>query len=193
MKPIGGFVVKFSKMILLGSLALSACTTTPRVGELPGSAAPQLVREGRQDASGRELLRWDRPGAFGRVTGTQKITGDIACMMAGIEFEAIGYHPKARDVSGKEMPGGGYYCAAKANGDKPDATAPRLVRTDGLLGWDRPSAFGRVPEQARERGNRICQQANPNFQAIGYHPFARLENGNAIIDGGFFCVPKPRQ
>ena len=182
--------VIFNLSFLLSCALLSACVSAPTMGEAPDSSAPQLVNSGQKDEAGKDLLKWDRPGAFGKVSGERKLLGDVACMIARIDLEAIGYHPKAKDVSGAEMPSGGYYCVQKQTQYEPSPVPPALVRVNGILGWDRPSAFGRVPEDAKVRGNRVCAAASPTLEAIGYHPRAVGENRAAIPGGGFFCAPK---
>jgi hypothetical protein len=177
-------------IVLAIAALLSACVSVPSMGEAPDADAPQLVNSGQKGEDGQELLKWDRPGAFGKVTGEHKLLGDVACMIARIDLQAIGYHPKAKDVNGTEMPSGGYYCVQKNTQYEPAAMAPALMRINGILGWDRPTAFGRVPDEAKARGNRICAANNPDLQAIGYHPRAVSENGAVIPGGGFFCAPK---
>jgi hypothetical protein len=170
--------------------ALCAGGASAQVGAKPDANPPQLVLSGQKDKDNRELHTWDRPGAFGKVTGQQKVLGDMACMIARIDLEAIGYHPKAKDASGAEMPGGGYFCAQKSHGDQPAATAPRLVMVNGILGWDRPSAFGLVPKALKSNGQQVCARAGSNLEAIAYHPTARDLQNNLIEGGGFFCAPK---
>jgi len=80
-------------------------------------------------------------------------------------------------------------------GSKPADVAPQLVKTnDGKsVTWDRPGAFGPVPAGLADSGATVCATFNTKdtqFKAIGYHPFAKDENGNVLIDGGYFCVPK---
>lgn len=173
--------------------ALSVGNAVAQVGAKPDATPPQLVLSGQKDKDNRELHTWDRPGAFGKVTGQQKVLGDMACMIARVDLEAIGYHPKAKDATGAEMPGGGYFCAQKSHGDQPAAIAPRLVVVNGILGWDRPSAFGLIPKALKANGQQICSRAGSNLEAIAYHPTARDLQNNLIEGGGFFCAPKPQR
>lgn len=173
--------------------ALSVGHVAAQVGAKPDANPPQLVFSGQKDKDSRELLMWDRPGAFGKVAGQQKVAGDVACMMARVDLEALGYHPKARDAAGAEMPGGGYFCTPKSHGDQPAALAPRLVIINGVLGWDRPSAFGLVPKAMKSNGQQICARAGNNLEAIAYHPTARDVQNNLIEGGGFFCAPKAQR
>lgn len=178
----------------------AACATAPapRMGAAPDGTPPQLVKTERKDpATGRVLLDWDRPGAFGDVAGDLKNHGDAACMAARADLEALGFHPLAKDENGKPLPGGGYYCFPKANGDKPDAVAPRLVVSGKrdpngreLLAWDRPNAFGRVPAELQVRGDVACMLGHIAFEAIAYHPAALDEKGQPLPGGGFFCWRK---
>lgn len=52
--------------------------------------------------------------------------------------------------------------------------------------WDRPNAFGPVPQDLQVTGDSICKSAGFN-RAIGYHPQALGVDGKAIAGGGFFC------
>lgn len=175
---------------LLTGAILGGCASAPQIGEASDSNPPQLTATGERDKSGRELLTWDRPGAFGKVPADKKVLGNAACLLARVDLEAIGYHPRAKDGAGKEMPGGGFFCAIKAHGDKPSDTPPRLVRTNAVLGWDNPAAFGAVPTDVKSRGDAICRQAGAQLEAVGYHPQARNEQNTPIVGGGFFCGPR---
>jgi hypothetical protein len=175
-------------------LLLVGCVTPALVGTREGDIPPQLVKSGVKGPDGVEFLTWDRPLSFGPVPESLKVSGDIACMFTGLQFEAIGYHTKARDASGNAMPSGGYFCAQKIRGTEPAPEAPRLVRKDGILGWDRPGLFGAIPNELRERGEKVCAGLNVaggvSYRAIAYHPRARSESGAEISGGGFFCAAK---
>lgn len=80
-------------------------------------------------------------------------------------------------------------------GDQPGATPPQLVKSaDGKsITWDNPKAFGPVPANLADKGTQTCGQLNNDkqtFYALGYHPAARDQQGNAFPDGGFFCVQR---
>jgi len=169
---------------------LQACAFAPPIGENPSDTPPQLIAGSQRDASGRVLYEWDRPGAFGKVTGLQKVFGDAACLMGRADLEAVGYHPFAKDANGQPIPGGGYFCRLKDRGDKPSAQAPMLVKTNGVLGWDQPSLFGAVPKEHKLRGDAVCEKAQPGYEAVAYHPAAKDEKGEPIFGGGFFCAPQ---
>lgn len=169
---------------------LTACSFTPKMGDGPTEPAPQLVEGKQRDASGRIIYEWDRPSAFGKVSGQQKVLGDAACLMGRVDLEALGYHPRAKDANGSPILGGGYFCVVKERKDKPAPTAPKLVRTNGVLGWDQPVLFGAVPAEHKARGDAVCAKAQPGFEAAAYHPAAMDESGQAIVGGGFFCAPR---
>lgn len=160
-------------------------------GDKPDAVAPRLTPSARKGSDGQPSLAWDRPGAFGKVPAALQAKGDVACMLAGIEFEAIAYHPQAAGPDGAALPGGGFYCFRKKTGDQPAEKAPQLTRLDGVLGWDRPAAFGAVPQALRARGDAVCAKAGSTQQAIGYHPAALDEKGQPIQGGGYFCAAKP--
>jgi hypothetical protein len=172
------------------SLAFTPCAISQSINESPAADPPQLVPSGERDKSGRELLTWDRPEAFGKVPADKRILGNATCLTASADLEAIGYHPRAKDRSGREMPGGGFFCAVKADGDRPAATPPRLTQINGIVGWDNPAAFGAVPADLKARGDAICRKAGSNLEAIAYHPQARGTQNEAIFGGGFFCGPR---
>jgi hypothetical protein len=162
-----------------------------RNGEQPDALAPRLVQSMTVAGDAPPVTSWDRPAAFGKVPAQLQARGDAACMLAGIGQQAIAYHPQAQGVDGQTLAGGGFFCAPKKSGDRPDDVAPRLVRVDGVLGWDRPAAFGAVPPALRSRGNAVCASVDAQQQAIGYHPVAQDEKGQPIQGGGFFCAAKP--
>jgi len=184
---------QFSKVIVsLMVLALAGCAMVPvqpGMGEKEDAKAPRLVNSDKKDEQGRFLPTWDRPGAFGKVTGNLKSLGDIACMRARADLESVGYHSKAEGMDGKAMPGGGFFCWTKANGEKQDANAPQLVRDGNALAWDRPAAFGAVPDAEKARGAKVCSSIG-NFLAIGYHSGSRDLTGKPIVGGGFLCAVK---
>lgn len=176
----------------LASLALVSlvvgCASPTVVGGKASDTAPQLVKT-LPDGAREPVVTWNNPLLFGPVPELLKVAGDIACMRARVDLNAIGYHPKAKDLQGNELSGGGYFCYPKAQGFEPDVTPPRLRQMDGVLGWDRPSAFGKVPSEVQARGDAVCERFDKNTKAIAYHPKAQLENGQTIAGGGFLCAP----
>ena len=172
-------------------LVFSAPMSGALATDTPDPKAPQLQTTDKKNAWGQELQSWDRPEAFGPVPEGLRARGDTSCLMQGVELEATGYHPKAlRD--GKPIEGGGFYCQFKSSGERPQDTPPRLVDVKNIIGWDRPSAFGRVPDALAAKGARVCSSAGRGLQAIGYHPQARDAKNSLIAGGGFFCAPIAR-
>ena len=165
---------------------LSACSTGVLIGEKPSEPPPQVVFLGAVNEKGVEYLTWDRPLAFGKVPEELKASGDISCMKTGINMRATGYHPRALDRQGKPTSGGGYFCQVAVL-DKL-AAAPKLVERNGQLGWDRPSAFGAIPESKLTQATLACQQQNPKTKPLGYHPGALDANGNPMPSGGYLCA-----
>lgn len=165
---------------------LSACSTGVLVGEKPTEPPPQVVFLGAVNAQGVEYLTWDRPWAFGKVPPELQASGDISCMKTGINMRATGYHPRALDRQGKPTPGGGYFCQVGVL-DKV-AAPPRLVVRNGQLGWDRPSAFGAIPESRMPQALAACQQQNPKTKPLGYHPGALDATGKPMPSGAYLCA-----
>jgi len=84
-----------------------------------------------------------------------------------------------------------------AVGNAPDETnPPKLVDSVFRTGWggssleqvawDRPGAFGPVPESLQATGDAICKKGGFG-RAVGFHPKARDREGKPIPDGGYFC------
>jgi hypothetical protein len=179
---------EFKRLGLVLTLAtlLSACSTGILIGEKPTEPPPQVVFLGAVNAQGLEYLTWDRPQAFGKVPKDLQASGDISCMKTGINMRATGYHPRALDRQGKPTPGGGYFCQVGVL-DKL-AEAPRLVERNGQLGWDRPSAFGAIPESKLSQALAACQQQNTKTRPLGYHPGALDATGKPMPSGAFLCA-----
>lgn len=165
---------------------LSACSTGVLIGEKPTEPPPQVVFLGAVNAQGVEYLTWDRPWAFGQVPEELKASGDISCMKTGINMRATGYHPRALDRQGKPTPGGGYFCQVGVLDRL--AAAPRLVERNGQLGWDRPSAFGAIPESQLPQALAACQQQNTKTRPLGYHPGALDAAGKPMPSGAYLCA-----
>lgn len=165
---------------------LSACSTGVLIGEKPTEPPPQVVFLGAVNEKGVEYLTWDRPWAFGKVPEELKVSGDISCMKTGINMRATGYHPRALDRQGRPTAGGGYFCQVGVLDRL--AAAPRLVERNGQLGWDRPSAFGPIPESKLPQARLACQQQNPKTQPLGYHPGALDATGKPMPSGAYLCA-----
>lgn len=67
------------------------------------SVAPRLTRV---DGS----LVWDRPGSFGAVPSALLEKGKSQCLQQGSSMKLLGYHPKALDLQGQQIVGGGFLC-----------------------------------------------------------------------------------
>ncbi|WP_295393053.1 hypothetical protein [uncultured Thiodictyon sp.] len=68
----------------------------------PGPIPPRIIL-------GKDGRVWDNPAAFGSVPKDLKAKGDAVCRKDRFE-RATGYHPRARDLNGRPIPGGGYFC-----------------------------------------------------------------------------------
>lgn len=168
------------------ALAIAGCAMTP-VSEAPSDVPPKLVPAGLRDLID-DAYTWDRPDAFGPVPDGLYAIGDAACLQSRVDLAAFGYHPHAQDKEGQPIPGGGFYCGVKLTGDQPDLWPPQLVLLNGTVAWDRPRAFGVIPDALKEIGNASCAKSDKEFRAIAYHPWAKDLNGQAIPGGGFFCA-----
>lgn len=101
-------------MISLAAVGLLAgCSTGALlVGLEPGPVPPRLA----PDPDGGKLLVWDKPGAFGPVPAALAAKGEAVCRSFNdgkVEYEAVGYHPDARDQNDKPFEGGGFFCVTK--------------------------------------------------------------------------------
>lgn len=150
---------------------------------------PQISEAITATEQNRRLFVWDRPSAFGKVPPDRQAIGDFICAKGRIDMQATGFHPQAKNSDGLEIPGGGYLCERKPSGDRPQALPPKLTRVSGVTGWDRPAAFGRVPEALITKGRSVCGAMGPNMDAIGFHPEAANAQGKKIRGGGFLCGP----
>jgi hypothetical protein len=173
--------------ILCATIILCACATPAIVGKQESETAPQLVNVFNKDLN-KELITWSNPLLFGPVPANLQTTGDVACLRARVDVRAVGFHSTAKDLQGKLLPGGGFYCYPKVSGYAPDSKPPRLSVIDGILGWDRPHAFGQVPPEHQARGDGVCERFEKGMKAIAYHPKAEQQNGQVIAGGGFLCA-----
>lgn len=172
--------------------ALTGCSSGLLIGEVPTDPAPQIVYLGDIDrVTGKDYLTWKDVPSFGQVPTELQAIGDIGCMQYGIDLRAIGYHPKAKDRKGNEIPGGGFYCSTQFFAGR-YGDAPQMINTDDGLVWDLPGSFRAIPESELARANAECQSTNKDLIALGYHPDAKDLNGNKIPNGGFLCA-KPLQ
>lgn len=156
------------------------------IGEKPSDPAPRIVFLGARDAQDKDYLTWEHVSSFGKVPAELQAAGDLSCMRVSQNLRATGYHPRALDRYGKLIPGGGYFCQITLlSGNLPP---PRLVVVNGRLGWDRPGAFGPVPEALAKRAQEECSAQGGLQRAIGYHAAALDANGAVLPKGGFLCV-----
>jgi hypothetical protein len=174
---------------LLGTAFVTGCASQAiLIGETPTDPPPRVVFLGARDASGHDYLAWENVSSFGRVPAAFKPVGDVSCMKIGINMRATGYHPKALDRFGQVMPGGGFYCQLSNLAGVYSSEAPRLIRLDGQLVWDKPGSFGAVPANMIEKGKIQCSQQGSPMKLLGYHPGALNLDGQQIVGGGFLCV-----
>lgn len=97
--------MKSISLVIVAALLSSACASTV-IGTQPSATPPQLVAV----AGG---IAWDKPGAFGPLPPAMAAKGAAKCAMlntATQTYRALGYHPYAKDMDGKPIPEGGFYC-----------------------------------------------------------------------------------
>lgn len=164
------------------------CSTIPETTDMsnaPGKVAPRLVKN---------LITWDNPKLFGLIPEEAQEEGDKTCRQKGFP-KAIGYHPKAINENGEAFKDGAFYCARSAEtttnvvSEQPNDVSPRLVKNKHPqgVGWDNPSAFGKVPVDLQKFGNISCRLAGAE-KAVGYHPNAIGLDGKPMAKGGYFCA-----
>jgi hypothetical protein len=81
------------------------------------------TRSDRQDSTPPRLVErnktvaWDRGDAFGPVPLRLASLAAVHCSALDtkdIQWQAEGFHAKARDLNGVVYPGGGYFCKSRA-------------------------------------------------------------------------------
>lgn len=97
--------------LLLACAVLSARACAPAMRVASDFSAPQSVNSGQEDEVGRDLLKCERAGGSGQVTGERKPWGDVTGMMARVDLESMGCHPGAVGQNGAPAIGGGFFCA----------------------------------------------------------------------------------
>jgi hypothetical protein len=90
--------------------AITGCSTGMVIGSSPSDPPPQIAFLGARDGQGNDYLTWENVSSFGPVPSELKAAGDASCMSVGPGLRAIGYHPRARDRKGNQLPGGGFFC-----------------------------------------------------------------------------------
>jgi len=191
-KPIKTMTKTFiSRSLFMGTFCavlLAGCASQGvLIGDRPTDPPPQIVFLGARDAANKDYLTWENVTSFGRVPSDLQAVGDLSCMRVDLALRATGYHPQALDRQGKSIPGGGYFCQLNLSAQL-NPLPPRLVINGGLLGWDRPGAFGPVPVSLAERAQRECSQKGSSMRPLGYHPRPLDLKGQTVPEGGFLCV-----
>jgi len=109
--------------VIFVSLA-AGCTVVPRIGNTYNKTPPQLIHAKARLTNGKEssVVIWDHPEYFGPVPSNLKTNAKKVCqsvlntnpqLYKNIDrsrVDALGYHPLARNLQGKTLSGGGYYC-----------------------------------------------------------------------------------
>ena len=175
--------------VTLLPLALLGCASEALlIGEIPSDPPPQIVYLGARDAKGQEYMTWENVSSFGRVPEQLQAVGDLSCMRNGLALRATGFHPNARDLRGQAVPGGGFFCQLALIKGAQDSQPPRAVLKDGVLGWDRPGAFGPVPEARRLQAEQECSKGGVKAIPLGFHPRPLDVSGQPMVQGGYLCI-----
>jgi hypothetical protein len=98
-------------------ITLQGCSMAPLIGAKPSDPPPQIAYLGARDAKGNEHLTWENISSFGPVPNELKSAGDQSCKSLGAGLTALGYHPSAKDQTGKSIQGGGFFCAPTLMGN----------------------------------------------------------------------------
>lgn len=178
-----------SQSIILSALALSlaGCSHGNLMLGEPSDPPPRLAMFGAKDAKGQQYMTWDRAEAFGRVPADRQAAGDITCMKLQIGLRAQGYHPRALNLQGQPFQGGAYFCQLSlptTSTQKP----PQVMLREGGMVWSDPGAFGPISDSDLPRAQAACQQQNPKFKPLGFHPRPLDVNGQPMAGGAFLCV-----
>ena len=95
------------KRAIIAAIAITILTTSGCAflggNPEPSATPPRLVR----DWTGVE---WNYPGYFGLVPPSKQLEGDALC--SSVARRAVGYHPRAEDMSGHPFPNGGFLCSS---------------------------------------------------------------------------------
>jgi hypothetical protein len=82
-------------------------------------------------------------------------------------------------------------CAAPAIGDKQGDVPPRIIIKNDVRTWDNPGAFGPVPAELQDNGQKVCETLNTEqykHEVRGYHAKAENLEGQPFAGGGYYCV-----
>ena len=99
--------IHFASLLTLATL--SGCYTQGTIigpGEVASETPPRLVM---QTIEGEDTLIWNDLSKFGPVPADLAEAAEKICLEVGASG-AWGYHPKARDLDGNSIAGGGYLC-----------------------------------------------------------------------------------
>ena len=105
-------LMKYATLTL--GILLSGCAQQP--GNKQGDEAPRLLKISEKvDGKQVERLVWENAQSFGPIPARLAEKAERTCTALNSEqrhWRATGYHAKARDVDGKQLPGGGFFCAS---------------------------------------------------------------------------------
>lgn len=82
-------------------------------------------------------------------------------------------------------------CAAPSIGDKQADVPPKIIIKDDVRTWDNPGAFGPVPAELKDNGQKVCQTLDTDkakHEVRGYHAKALNLEGQPFAGGGYYCV-----
>jgi hypothetical protein len=184
---LAGRVVRQCMALGTLGLVLVGCSQGSLMRAEPTDPPPRLSLLGATDAKGQQYMTWERSEAFGRVPDDRKAEGDITCMKLQINLRAQGYHPRAINVQGQPFSGGAYYCQVSlpaAGVQQP----PQVVLREGAMVWNHPGAFGPIADSDMARAQAACQQQNPKFTPLAFHPRPLDIKGQPMLNGAFLCV-----
>jgi hypothetical protein len=101
------------KLLTFSALLAAALLTAGCAGtrsDRQDNTPPRLVERDK-------TVAWDRGDAFGPVPLSLASVAAVRCAALDTkdtQWQAEGFHAKARDLSGVVYPGGGYFCKSRA-------------------------------------------------------------------------------
>jgi len=102
--------IKYATLAM--GILLVGCAQQP--GNKQGDEAPQLLKINHKvDNKDVERLVWENAQSFGPIPARLAEKAERTCTALNTEqrhWRATGYHAKARDIAGKQLPGGGFFC-----------------------------------------------------------------------------------
>ena len=87
------------------TLMVAGCAT--HHGEQQASEPPRLIY------GSNNAVVWDRGDAFGPVPLRLAAVAAMHCTAldtSNVKWQSEGFHARAKDLQGREFPGGGYFC-----------------------------------------------------------------------------------